>query len=243
MAKAKAKKPAAKKPAAKKPAATKKSAAKKPAATKKPAAKTPAATKKPAAKKPVAKKPAAKTRVAEPESTPKRKIGGERKRAAPSIDTLGPTEVLGRIALHARAEGEPGDELPVLLARLQEVATAALVPAMFGVLEDDDPHGVLWSVFYLLEGFDDTYLAGLVDALPALRERAPGWADTALLRIINTRGEPEDCIGAFVALAKRRRAPARKELVTALRELAGGDEPLAPIQKRAITEMLDALDR
>jgi hypothetical protein len=193
----------------------------------------------------VAKKPVRKAAPAAllPAPTPvaKRKIGGERKRAAPSLDSLSPTELLGRIALHARAEGEPGDELPALLSRLQDVGTAALVPAMFGVLEDDDPHGVLWSVFYLLEGFDDDYLAGLVDALPALRERAPGWADTALLRIINTRGEPEDCIGAFVALAKRKRGPERKELVTALEELAAGSEPLAPIQKRAITEMLDTL--
>ena len=61
---------------------------------------------------------------------------------------------------------------------------------MFGALDDDDPHGVLWSVFYLLEGFDDDYLVGLIAALPELSQRAPRWAETAVLRIVNTRGEP-----------------------------------------------------
>jgi hypothetical protein len=112
---------------------------------------------------------------------------------------------------------------------------------MLGVLEDDDPHGVLWSVFYLLEGFDDDYLAGLIAALPALHERAPGWTDTALLRIVNTRGEPEDCTGAFVALAKRRPARERKEVVAILRALEQGEEPLAPVQRKAITEMAAAI--
>ncbi|MBC8071987.1 MAG: hypothetical protein IAG13_26905, partial [Deltaproteobacteria bacterium] len=209
--------------------------------------KTPAA-KKPSAKKPAAKKPAAKTPAAKkPTAAPSapassRKAVAKRTRRGPSTEELGAHEVLARLSMFARAQEDVGEELTALVARLEQLAEAALVPALFGVLDDDDPHGVLWSVFYLLESFDDAYFDGLLTVLPDLYERAPGWAETAILRIANTRGEPEDCIDAVVVLAKQRKAPVRRKLVALVDRIAADTEGLHPSQRRSVEQLARAIE-
>ncbi|MBK8237006.1 MAG: hypothetical protein KBB21_29745 [Nannocystaceae bacterium] len=149
--------------------------------------------------------------------------------------------MLARISLFSRSEEDLGDELPRLVARLEEVVERSLMPAMFGVLDDDDPHGALWSVFYLLEGLDDDYLDGLLDALPGLLQHAPGWAQTAILRIVNTAGEPEDCTNTLIALARRRRAATRKQLAATFAGLGKHGEGLHATQRRTLARIADAI--
>jgi hypothetical protein len=175
-------------------------------------------------------------------ATPRAKKAVGKRKGAPRIDELDASEVLARISLFARAEDDVGEELVELVARLEQVAEPSLVPALFGALDDDDPQGVLWPVFYLLEGFDDAYLAGLLDALPDLYARAPGWAETAVLRIANTRGEPEDCTGDLVALARKRKAPAKKKIVTLIRRIAKDTEGLQAPQRRSVEQLAAAIE-
>ena len=101
-----------------------------------------------------------------------------------------------------RTGEEPGADINQHVDAIERGADTSLLPRMFGLLEDDDPYGLLWSVFYVMEGMDDAYLEQLVTVLPALDERAPGWAETAVLRIINTRGETEDCTESFEAFVR-----------------------------------------
>lgn len=216
------------------------------AATAKPAKKaTTAKPAKTAATKPAATKPktpdTAATRASDDAGAPpraRRFVG----RAAPTpIEALDSTTILGRIVLAARAEEELDDDLPRLLDRLEATLDPSLVPSLFGALDDDDPHGVLWSVFYLLEGLDDHYLRGLVTALPELVARAPRWAETAVLRIVNTRGEPEDCVDALVTIARELKAPARKRLVSVLDKLTKGLDGLHPSQRKTLVEISRAV--
>src|SRR5690606_24576648 len=105
-----------------------------------------------------------------------------------------------------------------------------------------DPLGILWSIFYVAENMDDAYLEGLLDALPGLWERAPGWAETAILRILNTRDEPEDCTAQFEALAKQQPSSTR-ELLREILEgpLDNDDESLATDQRDSIRSTLAAV--
>lgn len=159
------------------------------------------------------------------------------------IEQLDATTVLGRIVMAARADEELDDDLPRLLDRLEASLDPSLVPSLFGALDDDDPHGVLWSVFYLLEGLDDHYLRGLVTALPELLARAPRWAETAVLRIVNTRGEPEDCIDALVAVARELKPPARKRVAAVLEKLTKGADGLHSSQRKTLEEITRAIVR
>ena len=175
-----------------------------------------------------------------------KKAGGKKsvgkRKGAPPIESLDVGELLARISLFARAQEDVGEELAALVARLEQIAEPSLVPALFGVLDDDDPQGVLWPLFYLLEGFDDAYVEGLLAALPELYERAPGWAETAVLRIANTRGEPEDCTATFVALARKRKAAARKKIVALVRRIAKDTEGLHAPQRRSVEQLAAAIE-
>ncbi len=231
--------PSAKKASAAPPRA-KKTAGARPSAKKSPAKGPPAKTK--SAASPAAKRSATSRRAPRavdasesPSTTKPLRLATTRNRA--TVEQLGAGELLARVALLARADEDIGDDIAPLIARLQDIATKDQIPAMFGVLDDDDPSGALWSVFYLLEGFDDDYLAGLLDALPALAERAPRWAETALLRIVNTRGEPEDCVATFIALGRHRGAAARKRLAKLLVNIARKADGLSPAQSRLLAEI------
>jgi hypothetical protein len=143
------------------------------------------------------------------------------------------------VAATARV-GEPAD-LETQLHRLGEIATPALLPDLLGALEDDDPAGVLWSLFYVAEGMDDAYLAGLLDALPGLHRRAPRWAETAVIRILNTRGEPDDCTAAFLELAAQRTVTLRRLLVRIAVDIAAEPDELAPGQLDTLAHAIEAL--
>jgi hypothetical protein len=122
------------------------------------------------------------------------------------------------------------------------MASGALLPAMFGVLEDEDPHGILWSVFYIIEGLDDdVYLPALMSSLPGLWQRAPRWAETAVIRILNTRGEADDCVDTFIEVARAHPPDEQAVLIEILHSLTQDAEALAPAQSETIDHTLDAL--
>ncbi len=147
--------------------------------------------------------------------------------------------IVAAIAEAARV-GEPAD-LDAQLQRLEAIATPELLPDLLGALEDDDPAGVLWSLFYIAESMDDAYLEALLDALPGLHRRAPRWAETAVIRILNTRGEPEDCTPQFLALAAKRSATLRRLLVRIATDIAAEPDELAPGQLETLREAVGAL--
>ena len=148
-------------------------------------------------------------------------------------------EIVAAVVDSARL-GEPTD-VDAKLQRLGTIATPELLPDLFGALEDDDPGGVLWSLFYVAEGMDDAYLEGLLEALPGLHRRAPRWAETAIIRILNTRGEPEDCTPQFLELAAARPATLRKLLVRICNDIAAEPDELAPGQLDALRTAIVAL--
>jgi hypothetical protein len=193
-----------------------------------------------AAKTKAAKTPAKPTRAAAPARA--KKVVARAKKIVPP-EELDATEVLTRLVMLARSEEEPGEELPALVERLQATADASLVRTLFGALDDDDPHGVLWSIFYVLEGLEDAYLEGLLEALPDLLERAPVWAETAVLRIVNTKDEPDDCIDAFVTLARAQKAAARKRTIATLVRMGKSSDGLHPSQRKTLAAMGKAIEK
>jgi hypothetical protein len=166
-------------------------------------------------------------------------IVAKKNAAKPSPELEDAREIVASVAASARL-GEPA-ELESQLERLGALATPALLPDLFGALEDDDPAGVLWSLFYLAEGMDDAYLGALLDALPGLHQRAPRWAETAVIRILNTRGEPEDCTATFLDLAGTRPAVLRRLLVRIATDIAAEPDELAPGQLETLAEAIAAL--
>ena len=162
----------------------------------------------------------------------------KKKTSTPTPDLEEARSIVAAVAASARV-GEPGD-LDGQLHRLEAIATPELLPDLLGALEDDDPAGVLWSLFYVAESMDDAYLGALLDALPGLHRRAPRWAETALIRILNTRGEPEDCTPEFLELAATRSATLRKLLVRIATDIAAEPDELAPGQLEALREAVGA---
>jgi primosomal protein N' len=220
-----AKKAAAKKKVTKKKVA-KKAAAKKKVTKKKVAKKT---TKKAAAKKKVTKKTVSKKTAAAPK---------------PSAAETAAHELL--TALSNAAATPAGEELAgdpqTLIDQLEKLATPDLLPELLGALEDEDPYGILWSVFYLAESMDDAYLAALLDALPGLRTRAPRWAETAVVRIWNTHGESDDCTGTFLQLAKDAPAQTREAILAVADTIAADIDDLVPEQRVAMAALVRGLD-
>lgn len=147
--------------------------------------------------------------------------------------------ILDRLATFLRYGEQREEEVQSWLEKLEEAAGPDDLPRLFALLDDDDASGVLWDVLYIAEGLDDAYLRVLVEQLPALWARAPQWAITAVLRVLNTAGEEEDCVPRFVDLA-RGYPPAH----AALRELAGQleeeDEELVQEEQRQAVRMLIA---
>jgi hypothetical protein len=159
--------------------------------------------------------------------------------AEPSPELEEAREIVANVTAAARL-GESTD-LEAQLHRLGEIATPALLPDLLGALEDDDPAGLLWSLFYVAEGMDDAYLVALLDALPGLHRRAPRWAETAVIRILNTRGEPDDCTVAFLELASQRGVTLRRLIVRIATDIAADPEELAPGQLDTLREAVIAL--
>jgi hypothetical protein len=224
------KKKVAKKAAAKKKT-TKKKVAKKKVTKKKVAKKT--------TKKAVAKKAAAKKKVTK--KTVSKKTAAAPK---PSAAETAAHELL--TALSNAAATPAGEELAgdpqTLIDQLEKLATPDLLPELLGALEDEDPYGILWSVFYLAESMDDAYLAALLDALPGLRTRAPRWAETAVVRIWNTHGESDDCTGTFLQLAKDAPAQTREAILAVADTIAADIDDLVPEQRAAMAALVRGLD-
>jgi hypothetical protein len=239
--KASAKTPSAKKATTPKKATTAKKAAKKATPAKKAMsakkatpAKKAAPAKKATAKKATAKpaKPAASSKPAKPATTT----------AAPSAAAGDAARALEDLAFYVRTGEDPGEALPDLLERLHANADASLLPAMFGLLDDQDTSGLLWPVFYVAEEQGDAYLQALVAALPHLQERAPGWAEIAVLRILNTRGEPEDCTASFDRAATKASAGAKTALQRLLTRMLGDTaEPLTADQRASVKATAKAI--
>ena len=97
-------------------------------------------------------------------------------------------------------------------------------------------------MFYLAESMDDAYLEALIDALPGLHERAPRWAETAVVRIWNTYGEPEDCTATFLALAKAGSAETRAAILEVADTIAADIDDLVPEQRNAMAALVRGLD-
>ncbi|MBL4687284.1 MAG: hypothetical protein JKY37_21990 [Nannocystaceae bacterium] len=142
-----------------------------------------------------------------------------------------------------RTGEEPGQDVAAQVDAVERGATPDMLPRMFGVLEDDDPYGLLWSIFYVMEGMDDAYLQAFIAAVPGLEERAPGWAETALLRVVNTRDEPEDCTEAFEAIV-RAADDTTRALVAAIatRLMDSEDAGLSGSQRRSLQASVAAFE-
>lgn len=76
-----------------------------------------------------------------------------------------------------------GQALDAVMARRDP----ACVPALLGLLDDGFPsQHPMWALMHAAESFPaPAYAGGLVEALPALEGRAPGWADRLVMRILN----------------------------------------------------------
>jgi len=226
---------------------TKKKVAKKKATKKKVAKKTP----KKSTKNKVTKKKATKKKVAK--KTPKKstkKKSTKKKPAAiaaqvidgdevllevpkaqlhlPEVATDPPEDVpdlLHQLKLYARfgPEAITGD-VETLLQQLDGITDPSLMPQLFAMLEDQDPHGIYWHVLYVLENFDDAYLRGLLEAFPSLWCRSPQWACTCVIRILNTRGDEEDCTERFNKLAAHAPGQTQAMLLLALQLLLSETE-------------------
>ena len=114
------------------------------------------------------------------------------------------------------------------------------MPRLLSLLEDNDPYGIYWNVLYVLEKFDDAYLRVLLDGIEALYERAPEWAYTTIIRILNTRGDEDDCTAAFERLVNASSPTTRTLTVQILRELANDVDTDAD-QKANIARTLTAV--
>lgn len=125
-------------------------------------------------------------------------------------------------------------------AELETLAGPELLADLLGSLQDEDSSELSWAVFYLAESMDDAYLEAVLDTLVEFAQRAPGWTDTALIRIWNTHGDPEDCTEAFHRLAKQRSLATRSLLMEKAANLLA-DPDATPEQCTALRAALDAL--
>lgn len=117
------------------------------------------------------------------------------------------------------SESEIREELAPLVEQLEQIEDPAALPRLLDLLEDNDPHDVYWNVLFVLEKFD-AYLRVLLDGLQALHHRAPEWAYTCVIRILNTRGAEDDCTAAFEQLINAGPADTRALMLQILRELS-----------------------
>lgn len=147
--------------------------------------------------------------------------------------------LLGKLSHFLRFRDDDEDTVRAWLEQLEVEATADDLPDLLAMLDDEDTTGALWGVLYIAENLGEAYLEALVDALPKLWSRAPNWAITATLRIVNTFGEPDDCVPEFVALAKR--DPKAMLTLEALLDTVEVEDHLVDDQQDALDAMRAAL--
>ena len=132
--------------------------------------------------------------------------------------------LLDRLRKAAQYGGDALEDLPRLIEQLEQIDDPVVMPRLLGLLEDNDPYGIYWNVLYVLEKFDDAYLKVLLDGIEALYARAPQWAYTTIIRILNTRGDEDDCTAAFERLLNGSSPHTRTLVLQVLRELAADPE-------------------
>ncbi len=159
--------------------------------------------------------------------------------AEPPIPTADNIDgLLDRLRKVAQFGGDALEELPRLIEQLEQIDDPAVMPRLLGLLEDNDPWGIYWNVLYVLEKFDDAYLRALLDGVEALYARAPQWTYTCVIRILNTRGDEDDCTAAFERMVQA--SPSRALVVQILRELANDADTDAD-QKANIARTITAV--
>lgn len=154
--------------------------------------------------------------------------------------TSSPTDaVLDQLSQFLRFGGHDEDTIRAWLEELESLATSDDLPALLGMLEDDDTTGVLWAVLYIAENLGDAYLTALSQALPQMWQRAPQWSMTAVLRIVNTHNEPDDCIAPFAASVRAR--PEAQLTLEALLDTLEVEDHLIEGQQAALEALRTAL--
>jgi hypothetical protein len=156
----------------------------------------------------------------------------------PTVDDI--HGLLDRLRKVAQFGGDALEELPRLIEQLEQLDDPAVMPRLLGLLEDNDPYGIYWNVLYVLEKFDDAYLRALLDGIEALYARAPQWAYTCVIRILNTRGDEDDCTAAFERLVNDSPQTTRTLVLQILRELAA-DPDTDNDQKQNIARTIAAV--
>lgn len=149
-------------------------------------------------------------------------------------------EVLDRLDSFLRFGDQSEEDVHDWVEDLEAAAGPDDLPRLFAVLRDEDASGVLWDILYIAEGMDDDYLRVLVEQLPALWSRAPQWAITAVLRILNTSGEDEDCVADFIEHAKAH-SPAHPSLRELAHALEDDGDLVQDEQRRAAQALIAAL--
>jgi hypothetical protein len=101
----------------------------------------------------------------------------------------------------------------VELAKIVACAGASAIPHILEFFDDDYPFPeVLFPLLHAVESIEnEAYASGMCESLPILFERAPEWATTFLIRVLNCA----ETLGAFAARAAQLQ-PARKELLRRL---------------------------
>jgi hypothetical protein len=148
--------------------------------------------------------------------------------------------LLDRLRKAAQFGGEALEDLPRLIEQLEQIDDPAVMPRLLGLLEDNDPYGIYWNVLYVLEKFDDAYLRALLGSIEALYERAPQWTYTCIIRILNTRGDEDDCTAAFERLVNESGQETRTLVLKVLRELSADPETDTE-QKQNIARTISAI--
>lgn len=148
--------------------------------------------------------------------------------------------LLDRLRKVAQFGGDALEELPRLIEQLEQIDDPAVMPRLLALLEDNDPYGIYWNVLYVLEKFDDAYLRALLGGVEALYARAPQWAYTCVIRILNTRGDEDDCTAAFERLVHESPESTRTLVLQILRELANDPDTDAD-QKQNIARTITAI--
>lgn len=148
--------------------------------------------------------------------------------------------LLDRLKKAAQYGGDALEDLPRLIEQLEQIDDPAVMPRLLGLLEDNDPYGIYWNVLYVLEKFDDDYLKALLGSIEALHARAPQWAYTCIIRILNTRGDEDDCTAAFERLLNDGSTETRILVLKVLRELSA-DPDTDHDQKQNIARTITAI--
>ena len=89
-----------------------------------------------------------------------------------------------------------------------EAVLSYLIDYLNRTLEDDDPTGILWALFYIAENMDDAYLSALIEALPApafaeSSASKPGWVTTGTPRAAQASCTQETCSTRSSGIGRR----------------------------------------